>query len=206
VLAGCASAKPPIQLAQASVPTVSPQANAKFAAFLTEFRVEALAQGIQPATYDSAMAGLAPIARIEALNAEQPEFTRPVWAYLDTAVSERRIANGKARLTENFTNLANIEQRSGVPKEILVAIWGVETDFGRDVGSFNLFGALATLAYDGPRAAFAKSELIAALKILEQENYAPARMISSWAGAFGQTQFVPSTFLKYATDGDGDGR
>jgi membrane-bound lytic murein transglycosylase B len=91
-----------------------------------------------------------------------------------------------------------------VPREILVAIWGMETDYGRDTGGFNLFAALATLAYDGPRAAYAKPEFLAALRIFQEQDYPPAEMVASWAGAFGQTQFTPTTFLKYAADGDGD--
>ena len=95
---------------------------------------------------------------------------------------------------------------SGVPKEILVAVWGMESDYGADSGSFNLFAALATLAYDGPRAAYAKPEFLAALKIYQEQHYPLSEMVGSWAGAFGQTQFTPTTFLKYAADGDGDGQ
>jgi membrane-bound lytic murein transglycosylase B len=102
--------------------------------------------------------------------------------------------------------LGGIETRTGVPKQILVAIWGMETDYGATTGGYNLFATLATQAWQGPRQQYAKSELIAALKILQQENYPVSEMTSSWAGAFGQTQFMPSTFFKYATDGDGDGK
>ena len=209
-LAACAStAAPKARTAKATPPPpplVSPVEVDKFDGFLRDFRVQALAAGIKPDTYDTAMAGLKLLPRVETLNQEQPEFSRPVWAYLDTAVSDRRIANGKTHLGDNLTALANIEIKYGVPKEILVAIWGIETDYGRDSGSFNMFGALATLGYDGSRAAFARTELLAALKILEQEHYTPNQMTSSWAGAFGQTQFEPSGFLKWAIDGDGDGK
>ena len=102
--------------------------------------------------------------------------------------------------------LAGIEASSGVPKEILVAIWGMESDFGTDSGSFNLFAALATLAYDGPRADYARPEFFAALKIYQDQHYPLSEMVASWAGAFGQTQFTPTTFFKYAADGDGDGK
>src|SRR4029077_17902142 len=98
--------------------------------------------------------------------------------------------------------LAGVEAKYGVPKEFLVSIWGNESDFGRGSEPFNMFDALATLAYDGPRADFARSELIAALKILQQQHFDPSVMTSSWAGAFGQTQFEPSTFLAHAVDGD----
>ena len=99
-----------------------------------------------------------------------------------------------------------IEASSGVPKEILVAVWGMETDYGADSGGFNLFAALATLAYDGPRADYARPEFFAALQIYQEQHYPLSEMVASWAGAFGQTQFTPTTFLKYAADGDGDGR
>jgi membrane-bound lytic murein transglycosylase B len=102
--------------------------------------------------------------------------------------------------------LARIEASSGVPKEILVAIWGMETDYGSDTGGFNMFSALATLAYDGPRADYARPEFFAALKLYQEQHYPLSEMVASWAGAFGQTQFTPTTFFKYATDGDGDGR
>jgi membrane-bound lytic murein transglycosylase B len=108
-------------------------------------------------------------------------------------------------LAQYRSTLAGIEQQSGVPREILLAVWGMESDFGRDYGSFNLFAALATLGYQGPRADFAKPEFQAALKILQEQHYAASDMKSSWAGAFGQTQFTPTTFLKYAADGDHDG-
>jgi membrane-bound lytic murein transglycosylase B len=121
-------------------------------------------------------------------------------------VSRRRIADAKYLLAQNASVLASIEARSGVPREILVAIWGMETDYGRDEGSYNLFASLATQAYDGQRQGFARRELIAALLLLQQNDYEPSQMVSSWAGAFGQTQFMPSTFFKYATDGDGDGK
>ena len=139
------------------------------------------------------------------MNANQPEFAKPVWSYLDSAVSERRIADAKTMLAQNSAMLAGIEAKSGVPKEILVAIWGRESDYGADKGSMNLFAALATLAYDGPRQDYARPEFLAALKMLQQQNYPLSEMVSSWAGAFGQTQFTPTAFFKYATDGDGDG-
>ena len=140
------------------------------------------------------------------MNANQPEFARPVWSYLDSAVSARRIKDAQAMLARYGEALDRIAAQSGVPKEILVAIWGLESDYGADGGSFNLFAALATLAYDGPRANYAKPEFQAALQIYQQQHYPLSEMVGSWAGAFGQTQFTPTTFLKYAADGDGDGQ
>ncbi|HYS47023.1 MAG TPA: lytic murein transglycosylase [Rhizomicrobium sp.] len=214
VVAACATAPhrpapPPPPAAPASVPP--PQArqrsgDAKFDAFLAQARTDALAQGITAASFDSATAGIAPIPSIIAMNANQPEFSRPVWSYLDSAVSARRIADGQFMLTRYREVLDRIAAQSGVPKEILVAVWGMESDYGADSGSFNLFAALATLAYDGPRAAYAKPEFLAALQIYQQQHYPLSEMAGSWAGAFGQTQFTPTTFLKYAADGDNDGQ
>ena len=180
--------------------------DAKFDAFLEQARITALGQGITAASFDSATAGIAPIASIAAANANQPEFSKPVWSYLDSAVSKRRINDAQVMLARYGDALARIEAASGVPKEILVAVWGMESDYGADNGGINIFAALATLAYDGPRADYARPEFFAALKIYQEQHYAVSQMRASWAGAFGQTQFTPTTFLKYATDGDGDGK
>ena len=177
----------------------------KFQDFVRDFRGQALAAGIRPATYDQAMAHVARNQKVEDLNLNQPEFARPIWAYLDSAVSDKRVTSGQAALSANLQALASIEAKYGVPKEVLVSIWGNESAYGQGSEPFNMFEALATLAYDGPRTDFARPELIAALKIMQQQHFAPERMTSSWAGAFGQTQFVPSTFLAHAVDGDGDG-
>jgi membrane-bound lytic murein transglycosylase B len=178
----------------------------KFQAFVRSFESAALADGITPETYNRAVAGIAPVPALQSIIDEQPEFVRPVWAYLDNAVSARRVTLGKELLADNATLLSGIEAKTGVPKEILVAIWGMETDYGHDLGSYNLFATLVTQAYDGPRQIYAQRELIAALRLLQQNDYVPSQMVSSWAGAIGQTQFMPSTFFKYATDGDGDGK
>jgi membrane-bound lytic murein transglycosylase B len=178
----------------------------KFQAFVRNFETTAVAAGITPETYNRAMAGIAPVASLQSIIDEQPEFVRPVWAYLDGAVSSQRIARAKELLVQNAALLSGIEAKTGVPKEILVAIWGMETDYGRDEGSYNVFATLVTQAYDGPRQFSAQHELVAALRLLQQSDYVPSEMVSSWAGAIGQTQFMPSTFFKYATDGDGDGK
>jgi membrane-bound lytic murein transglycosylase B len=185
---------------------VAPQETAKFTAFVQDFRTTALKEGIAPAIYDQSMSGISLNPRVEQLNLQQPEFVRPIWEYLDGAVSPKRVTNGEALLGTYGSALAGIEQRFGVAKEILAAIWGIESDYGVSMGSFNMFEALATLAYDGPRADFGRRELIAAFKMEQQESYRPADMTSSWAGAFGQTQFMPSEFLQYAVDEDGSGK
>ncbi len=186
-------------------PKPSPQ-DIKFAQFVKDFRAVALAAGITPATYDAAMTGINHNAKIEALNLSQPEFVKPVWTYLDTAASPRRVSDGQRHMAEQLTALTAAETKYGVPREILVSIWGNETDYGAEVGGFNIFEALATLAYDGERTDFGKSELLAALKMVQQEGLDPKQTPASWAGAFGQGQMLPSTFLKSAVDGDGDGK
>jgi membrane-bound lytic murein transglycosylase B len=186
-------------------PKPSPQ-DIKFAQFVKDFRATALTAGITPATYTSAMVGIRRSERVEALTETQPEFVKQVWTYLDSAASLRRVADGRAAMAAQTTTLTAIEARYGVPKEILVSVWGNESDFGRELGSFNIFEALATLAYDGKRTEWAKGELLAALKMMQQEHLDPNQMVASWAGAFGQLQMLPSTFLKSAVDGDGDGK
>jgi membrane-bound lytic murein transglycosylase B len=199
-------APPAVSIPITPLPAKPTSGDPKFDAFLGQARITALGQGITAATFDSATAGLRPIASIAAMNANQPEFSKPVWAYLDSAVSARRVKDAQLMLARYGDVLARIEASSGVPKEILVAVWGMETDYGADNGSMNIFAALATLAYDGQRTDYARPEFFAALKIYQDQHYALSQMTASWAGAFGQTQFTPTTFLKYAADGDGDGQ
>ncbi|HEX3430346.1 MAG TPA: lytic murein transglycosylase [Rhizomicrobium sp.] len=180
--------------------------DSKFRDFVGGFRTSAIQAGIDSQLYDAAMAPIARNPRVEELNLEQPEFVKPIWVYLASAISPERVATGQQRLTSDRAMLDAVEARFGVQREILVAIWGIESDYGREMGGFNIFEALATLAYDGPRADFGRRELLDALRIAQQEHFRPDEMTSSWAGAFGQTQFVPSAFLHYAVDGDGDGR
>jgi membrane-bound lytic murein transglycosylase B len=181
-------------------------ADAKFAAFVHDFRSLALAAGIKPETYDRSMAGISRNPRVEQANLQQPEFVKPIWEYLDTAVSDKRVAMGAQLFAADAPMLAKLHTRFGVPPEYLVAIWGIESNYGDAMGHFNMFEALATLAYDGPRMDFGRKELIAAMKMEERDNLDPKQMTSSWAGAFGQTQFVPSSFLANGVDGDGDGK
>jgi membrane-bound lytic murein transglycosylase B len=190
----------------AAQPQAPNPADIKFAAFVHDFRDTALKAGIAPATYDAAMANVHRNADVEQANLQQPEFVKPIWSYLDTAVSPDRLMHGQQMVAAYAATLAADEARFGVPKEILVAIWGMESNYGTAMGNFNMFEALATLAYDGPRADYARKELLDALKMEEQQKLAPSAMLSSWAGAFGNTQFVPSAFLAHAVDGDGDGR
>jgi peptidoglycan lytic transglycosylase B len=152
------------------------------------------------------MAGISLNPRVQQLNLQQPEFVRPIWEYLASAVSADRVKIGTEAMAANAALLARLEAAYGVQGSILTAIWGLETAYGRNEGGYNLFEALATLAYEGPRAAYGKKQLLAALKIADSENRDPKTMLSSWAGAFGETQFVPTTFLEHAVDEDGDGK
>lgn len=208
-------------LAACSTPTPPPTAHApaplqqvrplpdyeqqQFHTFIADFRVRALADGITAQTYDAALSTVEFNPRIIGHTTSQPEFVKPVWDYLDAAVTPR-IAPGKARIAEYAPLLETFEARYGVPKAILVSIWGNETDFGKVSGRYNLFSALASLAFRGPRTTFARSQLLSALQMVQNYGFAPAAMTASWAGAFGQTQFEPSSFLEHAVDGDGDGQ
>ena len=200
-LSGCATAPriPPHPAPGAPLTSAPPTPDlTRFAAFLARFRVKALAAGITPELYDRALGTMTPNLQIYALENRQPEFVEPIWSYLDTAVSPLRIATGRAVLASHAPVLAQLQTRFGVPRQILVAIWGMETDYGADLGHYNIFQALATLAFTGRRAQFAERELLAALRMEQEEGYAPSMMVSSWAGAFGQTQFMPTTFLAHA--------
>jgi membrane-bound lytic murein transglycosylase B len=181
-------------------------AASRFRAFVQSFRAEAIEAGIPAELYDRAMAGISLNPRVEQLNNSQPEFVRPVWDYLDSAVNDTRVARGRDMMGAYAPLFSRLYEAYGVPTEVLTAIWGMETSYGQVLGSFNLFEALATLAYDGPRAAFGRRQLIAALRIAQTEDRDPASMTGSWAGAFGLTQFIPTTFLERAVDGDGDGK
>ncbi|MCG6657711.1 lytic murein transglycosylase [Halomonas campisalis] len=194
-----ASVTPPETEAEAGAPV-------DFADWLAGFRREARAEGISEATLASALDGVRYRPRVVELDRSQPEFVRPIWQYLDTAVSATRVTQGREKLAEHRDTARRMESRYGVPAEIIVAIWGIESNYGGNFGSFSTLDALATLAFDGRRRDFARGELLAALRIIESGDIAPRQMVGSWAGAMGHTQFIPSSFEAYAVDGDGDGR
>ncbi|MGF1643916.1 MAG: lytic murein transglycosylase [Thiotrichales bacterium] len=177
-----------------------------FVSWLAGFRREARAAGIAESTLARALDGIHYRPRVIELDRSQPEFVRPIWQYLDAAVSEQRVAQGRTQLNAHRETIRHAEQRYGVPGEIIVAIWGIESNYGGNFGSFATLDALATLAYEGRRRDFARGELLAALRIIERGDIEPERMIGSWAGAMGHTQFIPSSFVAYAVDGDQDGR
>jgi membrane-bound lytic murein transglycosylase B len=177
-----------------------------FAEWIVGLRADARAAGIRDATLERALAGLEPIPRVIELDRRQPEFTLTFREYMDRVVPPARVEKGRQRLRENRPLLDEISAKYGVQARFLVAFWGVESDFGRLSGGFPVVAALATLAYDGRRAAYFRRELIYALEIIDRGHVTPERMIGSWAGAMGQTQFMPSSFRSYAVDHDGDGR
>lgn len=177
-----------------------------FSAWIAAFRRQAQAAGIDPVTLASAFEDVSYQARVIELDRSQPEFTRQVWAYLDSAVSDTRVAQGQARLNQHRPIIEAASENYGIPAEILVAIWGIESNYGGNFGNFSTVDVLATLGYDGRRPEFARQELMAVLRILQRGDIDRERMRGSWAGAMGHTQFMPSSFEAYARDGDGDGR
>jgi membrane-bound lytic murein transglycosylase B len=177
-----------------------------FPVWLDTARQEALRRGISETTVTQAFAGLTLNPRVIELDRRQPEVSQTFWRYLDNAISEARVNKGRALMQQNAGLLARLETRYGVPGRYLVAFWGMETDFGRNTGDFSVVRSLATLAYDGRRGAYFRGEMFDALTILDRRDIDNAHMTGSWAGAMGQTQFMPSAFLKYAVDQDGDGR
>ena len=177
-----------------------------FDSWLAALRIEATQKGISEAVLDKALTGVTPLPRVIELDCSQPEFKLTFEQYLGKVISSTRKKTAAAKLKEHDALLSEISKKYGVQKRFLVTFWGVETSFGRYLGSFNVPQALVTLAYDGRRSAYFRKEMLNALTILEQGHMAPEAMKGSWAGAMGQSQFMPSSFLNYAVDWDGDGR
>jgi len=177
-----------------------------FARWVTRFQEIARAAGIDEATLRMAFDDIHYRPRVVELDQAQPEFTRTVWEYLDIAVSVQRIARGQDKLLQVRGEADAAALRYGVPASVLVAIWGMESNYGANYGDIPTIDALATLGFDGRREDWARGQLLAALTILQNGDIGRAQMIGSWAGAMGQTQFLPSNFLAFAVDADGDGR
>ena len=182
------------------------RADTPFAAFLAEVRAEAIGTGIAEATIDRAFAGLRPNAKVLELDSHPAETTQSWERYRATRVSEARVAAGRQAMQVNGDALAVIGRRYGVDPAILVAVWGLETNYGSYTGGFSVIGALATLAADGRRNGYFRKELINALRILASGDIALPRMTGSYAGAMGQPQFMPSSYLEYAVSFDGSPR
>lgn len=177
-----------------------------FDAWLGAFLDEAAAQGISAATLDAALTGVVPDERVVGFDRRQPEFLQTFLGYLERRTTLEQIALGQRLLAEHGELLDTVERRYGIPKSVLVAFWGLETNYGAMLGSFNIPASLATLAHDGRRSEFFRKELLDALRIIDAGHVAAIDMNGSWAGAMGQMQFMPSTFRAHAVDGDGDGR
>jgi membrane-bound lytic murein transglycosylase B len=201
----CAQAVPP---AAAYVPPAFvTSGDPAFDAWRTQFVADAVNRhGLPAAIVEANLAGLEPDPTVVRLNSRQPEFVRPVWDYIASAVSNARIAQGTRLVAEQRAIIGPMADRTGVPVEVAVAIWGMESNFGSGKGSMDVFRSLATLAYAGRRTELGNRELLNALRILQRGEATRADMIGSWAGAMGHTQFMPSSFLELAVDGDNDGR
>lgn len=176
-----------------------------FERWLVEFKAKAAEEGIRPQLLDEAFEGIAPDDEVVALDQKQPENKVTLTRYLENTVPERRVKKARRMMEEYHDVLAAISHRYGVPPKYIVALWAIESDFGRNKGNFSVVQSLATLAYEGRRAEFFSKELIAALHIMQKENMRADALVGSWAGAMGDCQFMPSTYLQFAVDGNGDG-
>ncbi|HNV89288.1 MAG TPA: lytic murein transglycosylase [Methylotenera sp.] len=177
-----------------------------FYAWLNELKAEAKADSISPKTIKSTFKNAKYLPQVIVLDRAQPEFISPFLSYIDRRVTPDKIAQGRAMLQQHETLLSRIETQYGVPKQILVAFWGLETHYGENQGGFGLPSALMTLAYEGRRAEFFRGQLLDAMRIVDAGHNNVAGMRGSWAGAMGHMQFMPSTMLKHGVDADGDGR
>ena len=177
-----------------------------FAKWRAELRAEALSEGISESIFDTAFLDVVPIPRVIELDRNQPEFTLTLATYLQKVVTDTRASKARQLRETHKEILSEVSNKYGVQARFIVALWGIETNFGQHTGGFSVIGALATLAHDGRRSAYFRRELLNALRILEEGHIKSADMKGSWAGAMGQSQFMPSSFLNYATDWNGDGR
>ena len=177
-----------------------------FEDWIRGFRPRALRQGISADVFDRAFAGVQYDADVIRRDRNQSEFTKTIWEYLDSAASDARVNNGKAALRKHGALLDRIEAQYGVDKDVIVAIWGLESAYGTFRGSNSVIGSLATLAYDARRSDFFEAQLLEALKILQSGDVQLANFKGSWAGAMGHTQFIPTSYQSLAVDFNGDGK
>ncbi|MBI3199119.1 MAG: lytic murein transglycosylase [Rhodospirillales bacterium] len=190
----------------APLPALAQTGDAKFAAWLRGVRAEAVRAGVDESTLAAALDGIEEIPRVMELARNQPEFKMTFERYLEIVVSAERVSRGRTLLAENRSAIDRFAEPAGVPPSVVVALWGIESNYGTRLGDFDVVPALATLVYNNFRAQFFRAQLIAALKILSQGHVGLQAMKGSWAGAMGQCQFIPTSFIAYAADGDGDGR
>jgi membrane-bound lytic murein transglycosylase B len=186
-------------------PVLAAEPGAPFSQWLEELRKEAVGKGISADFLDTALAGLQPIKRVVELDRRQPEFTLTFWRYLNNAINDKRIRQGREMLVRHRDLLQKTAERYGVQPRFIVAFWGLETNYGDHTGVFPVIGAVATLAHDGRRSRFFRSQLLAALTIMGRGDV-DYRVKGSWAGAMGNFQFIPTTYEGFAVDADGDGK
>lgn len=201
---GRAAAQPPAP--PGAVPSDADVSSRSFAEWLTELRAEALSRGIRPAVVNQALDGLELAPTVIERDRKQAEFTLPLDVYITRRVTNRLVRAGRRMAAAHAALLERVSARYGVPSRMLVAVWGLESNFGNFSGVRPVISTLATLAHDQRRGAFFRGELLQALTILDRGDIDLARMKGSWAGAMGQTQFIPTVFLQYAKDGNGDGK
>ena len=192
--------------AGAMVPAPPASAETGYQHFVKHFWASARKAGVSRKIYDAAFAGLTPDPEVIRKNAFQPEFRLPAAHYLTLVVTDTRVRLGKERLAQYSEQLGAIEKRWGVDRHVLLAIWGMETSYGAFMGKMNVIRSLSTLAYKGRRARFGRTQLIAALRMMQRGVVPDGPMLGSWAGAMGHTQMIPVSYLKYAVDFDGDGK
>ena len=192
--------------AASAEPAPKPPSPAELSRFVVDLRPLAEARGVAAATFEAAFAGVTPDPSVAALTRRQPELNKPTGAYLADAVTPARVAQGRAVLDRWRDDLDRISAASGLPGPILLAIWGLETNYGAAPGNKDVIRSMATLGAMGYRADLYRDELLAALDILQRGDAARDQLRGSWAGAMGQPQFMPSSYGKFAADGDGDGR
>ncbi|MFN3498160.1 MAG: lytic transglycosylase domain-containing protein, partial [Pannonibacter indicus] len=174
---------------------------------LERLKSDAVAAGVRPEIASRMLDGAKTDERVLRFSTSQPEYETPIWDYMATLVDEERIRDGKALLQQHKTVLAAVEKAYGVEAHVVVAVWGIESDFGKSMGDFYTPHALANLACAGSRRSkYFRDELIKTLQIASRGDVPPEKFIGSWAGAFGQTQFMPTTYIRLAVDFDGDGR
>jgi membrane-bound lytic murein transglycosylase B len=190
--------------AQAVAPMAPPVNQAAFHAFIEGMRADARRHGITAATLDRAFADVAYVPHVIELDRRQPETTLTFQNYINLVVTPTRREEGRQQLVENRALLDSISRKYGVAPRFIVALWGIESNFGQRMGNFSEIDALATLAYDGRRSAFFRKELLNALTIIQRMHIDPQKMTGSWAGAMGQSQFMPSSFLNFAVSWRGD--
>ncbi|MCF6345776.1 MAG: lytic murein transglycosylase [Thiomicrorhabdus sp.] len=183
-----------------------PENEKSFQHWLNDFKQQARQAGISEQTLNEAFKNIRPSPKVLDSDRKQPEFTRTFYQYFNSAVSKNRVNVGQKEYQSHQALFNDVSQKYGIPSQILASFWGMETNYGRYTGNIPIIQSLVTLAYDPRRTTFFSKQLMAALKIIDQGHVQPSQMKGSWAGAMGQVQFMPTNYLQYAVDGDGDGK